>query len=89
MVSSSFCVRDAFQKKNYVDRETFPKEGRGVVPFPYKNIPEIGNTPVLVGGLAKNLYNQKVLLKGPVWSNKGPRLVMDLFGFSSCAPIVP
>ena len=30
-------VRDAFKKKNYVDRETVPKEGRGVTPFPYKN----------------------------------------------------
>ena len=25
-----------FKKKKYVDRETVPKEGRGVVPFPYK-----------------------------------------------------
>ena len=25
------------KKKNYVDRETVPKEGRGVAPFPYKN----------------------------------------------------
>ena len=24
-------------KKNYVDRETVPKEGRGVAPFPYKD----------------------------------------------------
>ena len=31
------CLRDAFQKKNYVDRETVPKVGRGVAPFPYKN----------------------------------------------------
>ena len=30
-------IRDAFQKKNYVDRETVPKECRGVAPFPYKN----------------------------------------------------
>ena len=25
------------KKKNYVDRETVPKVGRGVAPFPYKN----------------------------------------------------
>ena len=25
------------KKKNYVDRETVPEEGRGVAPFPYKN----------------------------------------------------
>ena len=29
-------ARDAL-KKNYVDRETVPKVGRGVGPFPYKN----------------------------------------------------
>ena len=38
---------------------------------------------------SKNLDNQKVLLKDPVWSNEGPRLVMDLFGVSFCASIVP
>jgi len=37
----------------------------------------------------KNLDNQKVHLKDPVWSNEGPRLVIYLFGVSSCAPIVP
>ena len=30
----------------------------------------------------KILTNQKVLLKDPVWSNEGPRLVMDLFGLA-------
>ena len=35
---AAFLLRDAFKKtKNYVDRETVPKEGRGVAPFPYKN----------------------------------------------------
>ena len=36
-VLNYFWIRDAFQKKNYVDRETAPKEGRGLAPFPYKN----------------------------------------------------
>ena len=29
-------------KKNYVDGETVPKEGRGVAPFPYKNHSWVG-----------------------------------------------
>ena len=35
--SPAVYLREAFKKKNYVDRETVPKVGRGVAPFPYKN----------------------------------------------------
>ena len=46
-------AKGCLQKKNYVDREMVPKVGRGYRHSPIKIIPEIGNTPVLVGGSSK------------------------------------
>ena len=66
-------LRDALKKKKtQIGKRSLKKVG-GQHHFPIKIIPEIGNTLVLVGESSKIF---------PVWSNEGPRLVMDLFGIS-------
>ena len=46
--------KGCLQKKNYVDRETVPIEGRAVVPLPYKKHSSDREYSSIGRGLAKN-----------------------------------